>query len=382
MNRLTSYLGKNVRRPTKAQLALIAISTILAIVVMEIGARYQAKAWPFDVPMAMFPHLTDKDKTIRWRLAPTEGRNSLGMRNREIAPKRQGQTRILFLGDSLWYWGETSSDDLHTVVIEQNLNSTQTIDYPNSDKTAVPDIEIINAGVRGYTTYQELEFLKIYGLDMEPDLVVLGFVLNDLYYKYLHKPVVEGHLVIDPSAKLSQFDTTTFPGILLARSHFAHASYASLKHIFRRITKAPTRWSSFHRQTDLYLAWTEHGWDNSIRLIGEMRDLLERKNVALVMVIFPISDQLKGPYRPIDEEDFVFYPQTRAKEICSLYGLPCLDLTVPLNEAGRYDMFDDHVHLKPAGNDVLVREVTRFLQDHGELWRDQAASSTKTELRP
>src|SRR5215831_13184093 len=29
--------------------------------------------------------------------------------------------------------------------------------------------EVINAGIPGYTTYQELEFLKIYGLYMEPD---------------------------------------------------------------------------------------------------------------------------------------------------------------------------------------------------------------------
>jgi hypothetical protein len=44
---------------------------------------------------------------------------------------------------------------------------------------------MINAGIPGYTTYQEFEFLKIYGLDMEPDVVVLGLVFNDGYDKYL-----------------------------------------------------------------------------------------------------------------------------------------------------------------------------------------------------
>jgi len=44
-------------------------------------------------------------------------------------------------------------------------------------------INVINAGIPGYTTYQELEFLKIHGLAMKPDIVVLGFVFNDVYEK-------------------------------------------------------------------------------------------------------------------------------------------------------------------------------------------------------
>jgi hypothetical protein len=49
---------------------------------------------------------------------------------------------------------------------------------------------VINAGMPGYTTYQELEFLKLYGLEMEPDLVVLGFVFNDVVANELEKYIV------------------------------------------------------------------------------------------------------------------------------------------------------------------------------------------------
>jgi hypothetical protein len=56
--------------------------------------------------------------------------------------------------------------------------------------------------VPGYTTYQELEFLKIYGLDMKPDLVILGFVFNDLFYPYLHRPTKHGLLSDDPESLL------------------------------------------------------------------------------------------------------------------------------------------------------------------------------------
>jgi hypothetical protein len=41
-------------------------------------------------------------------------------------------------------------------------------------------LEVINAGIPGYTTYQEFEFLKIYALDMEPDVVVLQRCLLEI----------------------------------------------------------------------------------------------------------------------------------------------------------------------------------------------------------
>jgi hypothetical protein len=41
---------------------------------------------------------------------------------------------------------------------------------PNAVPGLGKSIEVINAGIPGYTTYQELEFLKVYGLDMKPDL--------------------------------------------------------------------------------------------------------------------------------------------------------------------------------------------------------------------
>jgi hypothetical protein len=58
-------------------------------------------------------------------------------------------------------------------VVESNLNALA--------RARARRCEVINAGVPGYTTWQELEFLRQYGLSMQPDLVVLGFVYNDLF---------------------------------------------------------------------------------------------------------------------------------------------------------------------------------------------------------
>ena len=93
------------------------------------------------------------------------------MEDSMVAP--QDQIRIVVLGDSIAY------ESLGFVsIIRDRLQAIQGHRF-----------EIINASIPGYTTYQELEFLKLYGLLMDPDMVVLGFVFNDVYYNYLHKPV-------------------------------------------------------------------------------------------------------------------------------------------------------------------------------------------------
>lgn len=87
-----------------------------------------------------------------------ENANVLGDSN---SPKN---FNILILGDSVSDTG-TYVDKLKTMV----------------DKDYAPSVDIINAGVVGYDTKMEYEFLKKYGLSSEPDLVVLQFNVNDFH---------------------------------------------------------------------------------------------------------------------------------------------------------------------------------------------------------
>lgn len=41
-------------------------------------------------------------------------------------------------------------------------------------------MEAINAGVGGYSAWQEYEYLRSRGVTLDPDMVVVGFVLNDV----------------------------------------------------------------------------------------------------------------------------------------------------------------------------------------------------------
>ena len=340
-------------------LTLVIFSVSIPLILGEFFLRYRYGAWPFEKAENFPAYLTKKDTTLKWRFSPGGDRNSLGLRNREITEKSEDVFRILFLGDSLVWTGKTSSGKLYTEVLESNLNALALKDK---------QIEVINAGIPGYTTYQELEFLKIYGLEMQPDLVVLGVVFNDLFYKYLHKSTDESFLDLEPTSVLNQFDTENFPGILLARSYLTHKlAYFSSK-LSRQIQQSPP--FPFDDASDFYLAWKDYGWRNSKRLIGEMNDLLQTRNIPLVLVAYPIVNQVEQKYLEIDK-DYVLFPQKKIKEISLELQLPLCDLTEPITDQGGTDAFADYLHFNEVGNDIAAEALTDCLVKKETLTRER-----------
>lgn len=332
------------------KLVLLVFSICFMLVCCEFAIRYRLHAWPFEDALYVPDYLTTRDTTLRWRFSPSDGRNSLGLRNREVGPKKAGTYRILFLGDSLIWTGETSSGELYTAALERRLNS-RSQNGPNS-------FEIINAGIPGYTTYQELEFLKIYGIDMKPDLVILGFVFNDLYYKYLHKPTDPKLLGIEPTTHLYRFNPYTFPGVLFARGYLAHEVVHKSEVIWKRIVPRPI--FPFERKQDFYLAWKSYGWIHTRKLIGEMQAVLKQRGISLVVLVFPVSDQVNDRYRKLDEA-YVLYPQGEIRKICDDYAIPRLDLTESIYRDGGITLFQDYLHLNAKGNDLVTDELEKYL---------------------
>lgn len=90
--------------------------------------------------------------------------NSKGLRDVEHPyEKEPGTFRIALLGDSIaWGWG-VDDGRCFADLIEPRLG-----------------VEVINLGVPGYSTDQQLLTLERDGLRYEPDLVLLCFVLNDV----------------------------------------------------------------------------------------------------------------------------------------------------------------------------------------------------------
>lgn len=102
--------------------------------------------------------------------------NSDGMRDSLEYPKERkpGTIRIVGLGDSgMFGWGVEQDED-YMSVLESNLNA----------RAGGPPAEVLNFGTPGYNTQLEFELLKQKALAWSPDIVVVGWCINDFDLPY------------------------------------------------------------------------------------------------------------------------------------------------------------------------------------------------------
>jgi lysophospholipase L1-like esterase len=97
--------------------------------------------------------------------------NSLGLRDREIhSRKAPDEFRILGLGDSVMFGWGVEVHDSYLRRVETELNES----YQHGFVTTV------NCGVPGYNTVMEVEQYEKLGSKLDPDLVILHLINNDL----------------------------------------------------------------------------------------------------------------------------------------------------------------------------------------------------------
>lgn len=92
-----------------------------------------------------------------------------GLRNNQSIPyeKRPGVVRILALGDSHTAGYEVAQDETFAAVLERLFRDDGV------------EAEVVNAGISGFGTAEELVYLENEGLKFDPDVVVLAFYAND-----------------------------------------------------------------------------------------------------------------------------------------------------------------------------------------------------------
>ena len=89
--------------------------------------------------------------------------------NEILIPKRDESIRLAFLGDSFTFGEGVRDEDTYAQVTATHLQ----------EKHAELIVEAANFGVGGYNTTQSRHVLERWALKSNPDVVILGFVLND-----------------------------------------------------------------------------------------------------------------------------------------------------------------------------------------------------------
>ncbi len=103
-----------------------------------------------------------------WRIAL----NAEGFRTGEFeATRRPDVLRIACIGDSWTFGMNVDQDQTYPAKLQALLNA-----HPPAGVRAV---DVMNFGILGYSSYQGLQLLKTRVLDLHPDVLVIGFAMND-----------------------------------------------------------------------------------------------------------------------------------------------------------------------------------------------------------
>ena len=155
----------------------LSFGLLLAVSFAEIALRVLGVSYP--LPYVADPFCGTRLKPNFSALFQQEGRawavvNSHGMRCEELTiGKPPGTLRIAILGDSYAEALQVDQEKTFWSVMKNRLRDCPTINYQN--------IEVLNCGVSGFGTAQELELLKQYVWEFEPDIVLLAFLTgNDI----------------------------------------------------------------------------------------------------------------------------------------------------------------------------------------------------------
>ena len=166
----------------KKELLLLFLSLLFASILCEGLYRayefhfYRRQLRKFEKSLEIL-RLAPKNPVLQYLLKP-EGTfllagkipykiNKSGFRDVDFPVDKGSAQRIMVLGDSNTFgWGVTM-EDTFPKVLERQLRGKGL------------DVQVINAGVYGYNTRQEVLFLKDELLRYKPDLVIMAFHPND-----------------------------------------------------------------------------------------------------------------------------------------------------------------------------------------------------------
>jgi SGNH hydrolase-like domain, acetyltransferase AlgX len=311
--------------------------------------------------------------------------NSLGLHDAERSfEKPAGTYRILLLGDSMTAATHVPFEDSFGVVLERLL-----------DDAAAPGarFEVINAGVDGFGTAQEMLLFEDVGYRFQPDLVLAGIFLgNDLADNSVHSGTSNHYLAgrcgrpyfelrggeLEPLDGGAPFrPPARWIDRLLERSTI----YSNL---FPYPTPPPDfmQWDIFDRERS---AAVMQAWELTQRLLIALDQQVTDRGIPLVFVVDPDKrgagqKRGDGTAKGLDERDYAgAYAMLDA--FLDAQGLPYIDLLPALRKqvesGGPKPYYLINSHWNALGNSVAADGIFDWLRHHcGRLGLPLADCST------
>ena len=327
----------------------VMFSTLAALfAVLEVGARVLET---LRSDLAPGESWAIHDPELGYRNRPGWGdHNAHGLRGDPVEdPKRR--FRLLVVGDSVPYSGDDATD-----TFPGRLEARFAAD------PSLEPIEVLNAGTRGYTNFQQTRWTERHGFALDPDLIAICFVLNDLHHILHRFEVVDGKITGERYAfsdeAVQRVESRLYR--VLRKSRLLVLLRRQLAIADDLIALYVGGGFGFDYRPDFATAWQEEPWETVESQLAETLARARDRGIPVFLVLVPFGEQLLPEVLARDPEH-VMYPQRRLAEIAERLEVPLLDLTGDLDPI--LDMGPDRIHLTPRGRGVTAERIARFLRE-------------------
>ena len=324
--------------------------------------------------------------------------NAHGLRGPDVPfEKPDGTQRVLLLGDSFLEGYTVADDETVAAVLGQLLNA----------RTVAPGpVEVINGGTAGYATDQELLFFERDGRRYSPDVTVLLFYVNDVWFnarsRYWRgfKPrfVVEGDSLRPTNVPVPPPDPTVFAfqvqggrGIVrfIRRTDGWFGRHSRAYGLFRNtvtgipavqgflirrgLGAVPGEWRAWSRHPDTTL---QAAWQVTEALLKQMRTEVEEAGSRFLIFYVPPRPAVypddwrrtRTAYAMTDDQWSPTADADRLSAICERDAITCV---VPLSRfrreaerlagEGRALYFNRDAHWSPDGHRLAGEVIAEYV---------------------
>ena len=281
--------------------------------------------------------------------------NSVGLRNIAEVDDDPQTFHILALGDSFTYGYYVHNDEAWPSRLEEVLN--QRLDTR---------VQVLNAGVPGYTIVDQLDYLLDKGLRLEPDLVVIGFYTNDIFdfypqiREYFARSVLMQQAALPAVAPVSPLITFLRQNSALYRELARIRASTQVQAEVNRITPTIPGLDQLYRdmvffnpdKPDYADEW--RSYDQHFR---ELLAHLSGRGIPLLLMAFPDLAQLSLNGGLPDR------PQQFLAQLTADTGTPYLDLLPIFREQGDIQSlylmyYNSDAQVDPKAPDAFVQSFT------------------------
>jgi len=311
-----------------------------------------------------YPEVFKKDHDLFWRMRSSqiirsrffENReyriDAYGLRGGEVSPKSD-KIRIIAMGNSCTFGWRIPDSLTFVKQLEQMLNGD----------SSIPEVETINAGIPGYSSFQGMRFFFSDIVPLKPDILLIMFAWNDQWAA---------------SDNIADKDQKQPPNYVIGIQNFFSQLkiYRITKKLLLSAVEEPLD-AKLIKENPIYRVSLEDFYDN----LNSIVQYCKENKITPILLTSPIPslDKYYPPGRKSPMHVYHEYYNSQTRLLAKNSGVAVIDLAKIFDD---YDnLFDDApndpIHFNAEGHRVAAAAIYEFIKENNPVSHDKQSDDMR-----